>query len=869
MSPSRRSSGVFDHRDWLQLVDMDGPFLSVPELKRVYRQGFSNSMTSAEQTAFKVAKAAFEKGWDAWQANPEQLDAVRVARDEWVSHVLGSVFGWGQHLAPDDSVRVQSPDLRVELTSTHAFRRGDTRAALVLVVDPVDSLRAPGTDGWAADQIDRMELLLRAAKVPVGVVTDGRWWAMVSAPPGRTVASGITDSQTWVEDAQVRDAFAELLSPKRLAGGAAEDRLAEMFVNSVASAEEITEALGSQVRRAVELLVQAFSESATEAKTQGEPSPLPDDGDEIYAAVVSTMMRMVFLLFAEERNLLPQGELFSQAYGLTGQREELHRRAEQDSHESLDSTWQVWHRLQATAKALSEGASFEDMRLPAYGGSLFAQDRFGFLTAVTARGTLALRVNDRVMMHVLDALQMTEIKGQGKRPISFRDIDVEQIGYIYEGLLGYTCRFATETVVGLIGRSGSEPEVPLDVLNDLAEQHTSDKALATAILAWVKEHQPSAAPSTVGQMTKALAASDSPTAEDDLALRAVTTDEGLQDELRTWLGAIRRDLRDRPTVFLPGGLMVVETPSRKNAGAHYTPRALAEEVVLHALEPLVYQPGPHQTADRSQWQLKSPEEILGLKVADISCGSGAFLVAAARYLADKVVEAWAESGRGIGTPEQQKLDALRLVVAKCLYGVDINEMAIEMCKLSLWLVSLDPKKPFSFVDDKLLVGNSLLGITDLAQLRALHINPSEAPTEHLFDTTESGFAAVDDVASTIHSAIRIRAELDSTIDNDDPMRSARAKADQWQRYLRTTAKMTDIADGIVAAGLEVGGRPGKALNEAYADLRIAVNRAYDPEGDHDRERLDEIQRRGLTPTATTDYERWKCLHWPIVFAGSS
>ncbi|GAB3624193.1 hypothetical protein GCM10027418_22770 [Mariniluteicoccus endophyticus] len=544
---ARGRTGTFDHRDWLQLVDMDGPFLSVPELKRVYRQGFSNSLTSAEQTAFKVAKAAFEKGWDVWQASPQQLDVVRAARDAWVSHILGSVFGWGQHLVPDDSVGVQSPDLRVEVTSTYAFRRGDTRAALVLVVDPVDSLRAPGTDGWAADQIDRMELLLRAAKAPVGVVTDGRWWAMVSAPPGRTVASGITDSQTWVEDAQVRDAFAELLGPKRLAGGAAEDRLAQMFVNSVASAEEITEALGSQVRRAVELLVQAFSEAVTEAKAQGEPSPLPDDGDEIYAAVVATMMRMVFLLFAEERNLLPQGELFSQAYGLTGQREELHRRAEQDSHESLDSTWQVWHRLQATAKALSEGASFEDMRLPAYGGSLFAQDRLGFLTAVTARGTLALRVNDRVMMHVLDALQMTEIKGQGKRPISFRDIDVEQIGYIYEGLLGYTCRFATETVVGLIGRSGSEPEVPLDVLNDLAEQHTSDKALATAILAWVKENQPSAMASTVGQLTKALAASDSPTAEDDLALRALTTDGGLQDELRTWLGAIRRDLRDRPT----------------------------------------------------------------------------------------------------------------------------------------------------------------------------------------------------------------------------------------------------------------------------------------------------------------------------------
>ena len=70
----------------------------------------------------------------------------------------------------------------------------------------------------------------------------------------------------------------------------------------------------------------------------------------------------------------------------------------------------------------------------------------------------------------------------------------------------------------------------------------------------------------------------------------------------TWVGVIRRDLRDRPMVVQPGGLVVVETPSRATAGAHYTPRSLAEEVVLHALEPLVFHPGPHDTADRDAWR---------------------------------------------------------------------------------------------------------------------------------------------------------------------------------------------------------------------------------------------------------------------------
>ena len=75
------------------------------------------------------------------------------------------------------------------------------------------------------------------------------------------------------------------------------------------------------------------------------------------------------------------------------------------------------------------------------------------------------------------------------------------------------------------------------------------------------------------------------------------------------------------------------------------------------------------------------------------------------------------------TPHELQTHAIRTVVATCLYGADINAMAVEMCKLSLWLVSLDPKLPFSFVDDKVLHGNSLLGLTDVAQLKRQHIDP--------------------------------------------------------------------------------------------------------------------------------------------------
>src|SRR5262249_44029295 len=167
-------------------------------------------------------------------------------------------------------------------------------------------------------------------------------------------------------------------------------------------------------------------------------------------------------------------------------------------------------------------------------------------------------------------------------------------------------------------------------------------------------------------------------------------------------------------------------PSRASTGAHYTPRSLAEEVVRYALEPLVYSPGPHQTADRDAWRPVDSDEILDLRIADIACGSGAFLVAAARYLADRLVEASQRQRESYGTPHETRVHAIRTVVATCLYGADINGMALEMCKLSLWLVSLDPKLPFSFVDDKVLHGNALLGLTDARQLKFQHIEPAAA-----------------------------------------------------------------------------------------------------------------------------------------------
>jgi methylase of polypeptide subunit release factors len=857
-SPKPRPKSATDlHRAWLELVDTDGPFLSVPALKRVWPQGMPQP-ASDRLAMLRDAKPVFEKAWEEWDRDRESMGALaryRAARDEWVDLILREVAGWGVKLTVPEGrlaeVSARSPDHSVTVRPSRALVHGDQVGALVLVVDPVDSLRDGLGDGWAAAPIDRMEELLRAAAIPVGVVTDGRWWALVSARKDTIVASGIVDAQTWIEEPATRNAFFELLNRRGLIGGRPEDRLTEVFAASVAAAEEITETLGVQVKRAVELLVQAMSEGAADTIERGEPDPLPTDRGQVYEAAVTVMMRVVFLLFAEERGLLPQSRLFTLGYGISDRLDVLDRRCREEGPEALDGTFHTWHRLLATSRALYLGASFEDLRLPSYGGSLFDPDRFPFLTARTARDTLAVTISDRVMLEVLRAVQMAQLKGEPARRISFRDIDVEQIGYIYEDLLGYTTTEVDEVTVGLIGSSGEEPEIPLELLESLADPDP-DRFAAT-ILAWAKKDQPAAKLSSKAALAKAIRADT--VADTERALRAVTTDAQLRDRLRPFIGIIRRDLRNRPLVVLPGGVLVIETPSRANSGAHYTPRDLAEEVVRHALEPLVYSPGPHDTADADTWQLVSSEQILDLKIADIACGSGAFLVAAARYLAARLTEAWQRQGEAVGNPHDLHVRAVRDVVASCLYGADINGMAVEMCKLSLWLVSLDPKLPFSFVDDKVLHGNSLLGLTDLDQLRHQHIYPD----------SQQLMTSDIDVDAVIERAIRLRRALASPVSDADPQRLTTTKRRQWREFGSLIDTLRRIADGVVAAGLPLGGKPGRALNEAYENLRIAIGTAYPADsGTPDSAMLDRIIERGLTPTVSTDYDRWQPLHWALI-----
>lgn len=851
------------HREWLAQVETEGPFLALPVVKDIWPQGVERLGDVDDRlVVFKQAFATWLRAYDE-QAAHDKSRYAEITRS-WVDTLLDDVAGWAGHQIPGDELagdlEVISPGHQVTVRATGGLRgRNDEIVSLLRVVEPRPSgLHTGGFDGWSASEIDRMSMLLRKAGVPVGLVTDGQWWSLVWAADGKPTGSGTVNALTWAEEPLLRDAFFALVDQRRFRAKDAEQRLARLLERSELEAEEITETLGTQVRKSVELLVQAFSEQRIAAIRHGDPDPLTDDPEDVYQAAVTIMMRVVFLLFAEERGMLPTEQLYWDSYAVKDLLDGLQERSIDAGEEVLDESYDVWHRLLAVSEALHGGVNYDEMRMPAYGGSLLDPTRFPWLDATDQLG-LRVRVSDRVMLHVLESVQVAKVKGEARR-ISFRDVDVEQIGYIYEGLLGYTCRLVeNQAVVGLVGKDGEEAEIGISELEEIYETTADAKSFATALLEWIKETQPGSAKSiTVAKLAKQYDA-EVDEAELNRLLRPITRgDDELLSVLVSFGNYIRRDLRGIPYVVPVGGLVVAETPSRKNAGAHYTPRSLAEEVVLHALEPLVYEPGPLQTNDEGAWKLKSSTAILDLKVADIAAGSGAFLVAAARHLGGKVLEARIHEGfvdLQSGDLEEAERDAIREVIARCLYGADINPMAVEMCKLSLWLVSLDRSKPFSFVDDKIFCGNSLLGVTALDQLRYLHIEPKPTKMEQNL---------LVDVDAKIAEATRLRKELASPVREHDPVRSREGKQRLLRQVQEVTADLRLIADGIIAAGLPLGGKPGRALDDAFKVLGWQLAEAFPQEGRAgNRTKIERQIDQGLTPTIETDYRRWKPLHWVL------
>jgi hypothetical protein len=189
------------------------------------------------------------------------------------------------------------------------------------------------------------------------------------------------------------------------------------------------------------------------------------------------------------------------------------------------------------------------------------------------------------------------------------------------------------------------------------------------------------------------------------------------------LGSVYESLLElNPTMELPAGVFTLGTVAgnqRKTSGSYYTPDSLVQCLLDSALDPVVEQAIKGKTAAEAE------KAILALKVCDPAVGSGHFLVGAAHRLAKHLAQVRAQA-QGESEPSPLYYQhALRDVIGHCLYGVDANPMAAELCRVSLWLEAIEPGKPLSFLDHHIRVGNSLLGATPALLAKGI---PDEAFT---------------------------------------------------------------------------------------------------------------------------------------------
>lgn len=839
------------HAEWLSLVEVSGPFLTLPVLRRIWP-----TLDAVDPRTREALRVAFASGQDDPAA--------------WIDFVLNGLLGWGDAIRragmTDLALDVPEHDARVEPSFTLADPQTGAARLLGIACRPGvhPTARIVG-EAWAATPADRAALLCRHHDVPLGLVTDGRWWALVWAPRGGVTTTAVFDSVTWPEaaDRVVVRAFASLLHRRRFFAVPAAETLPALLDESLKNQEEVTEALGVQVRRAVEQLVDAVGRHDLRTREAGgrgldEVATAHD----VYRAAVSVMMRVVFLLFAEERALLPaDNDLYAAAYSAGRLCDDLERRAQEATAEELEYSTAAWHRLLALFGSVYHGVVHPRLDLPSYDGSIFDPAEHRWLESVM--------VDDRTVLHMLRSVQYVQIKRERRR-LSFRALDVEQIGYVYEGLLSYEGFRAEATMVGLVGKEGLEAEVPLRDLEQIAT-HTPDvPALAVALAEEYKDSKIGSATALAKRLAPPAGAARTDALR--LLLAATGNDRGLAERLLPFFGLLRRDLRDLPVVIRAGSLYVTQSSLRQHTGTHYTPRFLAEQVVDGALEPLVYSPGPLQTADKTHWTPRSSTEILALRVADIAMGSGAFLVAACRYLADKLVEAWAVEGDirartyvAAAAPEAADAEADPLIVAArreiiqhCLYGVDINPMAVEMAKLSLWLISMDPQRPFTFLDDRLIAGDSLLGITSLDQLEVMYLDAAKGRALHersILDFTSGVRALITDVADQRRKLAGMPG--DDLIELD-------AKRHVLDQVRDKTDRARLFADLTVGGSLAHAGRGERAQRDAAIAAANYARLVTDGAPDADEHARDQAARWLATDQPDGGFDRHP-LHWPLEF----
>lgn len=849
-----------NHDEWLSLIEISGPFLAVPVLKKAFPQG----LEAVDGRVRKYLRQAYDEWCEARDNDDPQLEELHHA---WIREVLARGLEYdekdsGELLKRGEAIpatlRISLPEHGVTLSPDYALVNGQ-KALLLIQTYPADTDldAAISQQGWVATPAERMVQLCRTTGCRLGLVTNGERWLLIDAPVGSVVTYASWYARLWGQEPLTLQAFLTLLGIRRFFVDASE-QLPALFDESLQHQEEVTDALGEQVRRAVEVLIQSLDkEDLNSARTLlQDVAP-----NQLYEAGLTIMMRLVFLLSAEERGLLLMGDAAYEAnYAISTLRMQLRK----ESDEVLERRHDAWARLLATFRAVYGGIEHETLRLPALGGSLFDPDRFPFLegrpTGSSWRTDDArpLPIDNRTVLLLLEAIQQY----QG-RTLSYRALDVEQIGYVYEGLLERTVKRTDAVTVELDGNKKAKKTIytlnELEALHRRGQEEFANHLSSGAAL----DKNESAIRKDLARVVDVALISH--------LLTACHGDEALRDRLLPIANLLRTDPWGYPLVYAKGAFIVATGSERRETGTHYTPKSLTEAIVTETLTPVAYI-GPADGTPREQWALTSPAELLDLKICDPAMGSGAFLVQACRWLADRLVESWSQveaSGKTISVDgevleagsskeplprdsEARTVIARRLIAERCLYGVDLNPLAVELAKLSIWLVTLAKGRPFGFLDHNLRCGDSLLGIHRLDQLTELSMTPGAKGQQRLFGKG---------IEKAVHEAIELRQRLRAMPIRDirDVEAMAHLDADARSR-LEVPESIADAFIGDVFAASDNSARLENALLSLAIQAGQAINDEY--------EALVALNRRSASTLSVdlhADKSMRKPFHWPLEF----
>jgi hypothetical protein len=812
------------HAEWVGMLRPEGPFIAVPQLAAAFPQYLD-----------VIPGSTLDRLRLAWSEVTEAPDTLTPA---WTDLVLRELLGYTRQVLGEGaglpSDLVSGLGMRPDGVVYGPDGTGGRTERLYLYRRPYDELLTTATRHQLSPA-EQAAALCRDRDVPLALLTNGANWVLVHARPNEPTTTADFVADDWLEERDLLQAFFSLLRAPFVAAG----RLAELFAKSAAAQAEITDTLGTQVRQAMELLVGELSrldrESSGALLRAVEPR-------QIYRGALTVMMRLVFLLYAEEHELLPvTSELYADSYSVGALYEQLQAERNLHGDQVAGLRAAAWPRLLATFSAVYGGCENDQMRIPPYGGAMFDPSRYPWLERVT--------VTDLVTAEVLRSLVILQRRGGAAERLSYKGLDVEQIGHVYEGLLEFSCLRIDEPYLGLIGKL--EPELPLAEVEAGQDRDDFDE--------WLKKQ----CDATPTQIRKAL---DNPAIDEATLDAACDNDKELSARVWPLRGLLRTDLRGRPTVFPADSLIITQTSDRRATGTHYTPRKLADEIVRYTLEPLCYHPGPADGVDVDERNVRPAERLLQLKVLDPAMGSAAFLVSACRYLSERLVSAWERDGYpetvldvlGSGfNRDDTLLEARRIVAARCIYGVDRDDAAVELGKLSLWLVTLSKDKPFSFLDHALKHGDSLVGLTSEAQVTSFHLDPA---TGHANNARLEG--AIDEIAEPIMARVKeLRREIAK-----EPVQDALMGAALTAKLIEAdnlTERLRVAADAVIAAGLSTAGQAEKAFNDRLTAISENVLRLLHTNGGSPLERAfrEQLEPWLKGPRAEPIHP----FHWPLEF----